>query len=92
MIFEIFVHNVNENRSGRELESALRVVASYPDAPFSWYRYDILSVQTRRKKKPLNDECEAFIMFAKGDSLKLCTTEKGKQRQQVGPERQGNAY
>ena len=24
MIFEIFVHNVNENRSGRELESALR--------------------------------------------------------------------
>ena len=23
MIFEIFVHNVNENQSGRELESAL---------------------------------------------------------------------
>ena len=25
MIFEIFVHNVNENRSGCELESALRM-------------------------------------------------------------------
>ena len=67
MIFEIFVHNVNENRSGRELESALS-------------RGVDIGVDTEVKCLSRQD-CESTAHFYLASSNQRTTVTTGRRRQ-----------